>query len=40
MGAIGVMIRLLELGRTTGPLQLNEYPVDPVGVEMIKPSAQ
>ena len=39
-GLTGVNIRLLDCGITTGPPQLNEYPVDPVGVAMINPSAQ
>ena len=39
-GAIGVIIEFLELGEITGPLQLNEYPVDPVGVAIISPSDQ
>ena len=33
-------IKFLELGEITGPLQLREYPVEPVGVAIIKPSAQ
>ena len=39
-GAIGVITKFLESGAITGPLQLREYPVEPVGVAMIKPSAQ
>ena len=39
-GAMGVITRLLLLGSITGPPQLNEYPVDPVGVERIRPSLQ
>src|SRR6056297_3835110 len=39
-GAIGVKTKLPDLGYKIGPPQLKEYPVDPVGVAMIKPSAQ
>jgi len=39
-GAMGVMTKLFEAGKITGPLQLSEYPVEPVGVAIIKPSAQ
>ena len=39
-GEIGVRTRDLQDGDITGPPQLNEYPVDPVGVETIKPSDQ
>ena len=39
-GEIGVRIKELLFGETIGPPQLNEYPVDPVGVETIKPSDQ
>ena len=39
-GEIGVRTREPLEGEITGPPQLNEYPVDPVGVEIIKPSAQ
>jgi hypothetical protein len=39
-GATGVMIRLPEFGKIIGPPQLKEYPVDPVGVATINPSAQ
>lgn len=39
-GAIGVITKQLEVGIITGPPQLKEYPVEPVGVEIIKPSAQ
>lgn len=39
-GAIGVITKLLVEGSKIGPPQLNEYPVDPVGVETISPSAQ
>ena len=39
-GAIGVITILFEFGKTTGPLQLKEYPVEPVGVETMSPSAQ
>src|ERR1700758_2493060 len=37
---MGVKIKLSELGSNIGPPQLNEYAVEPVGVEIIKPSAQ
>ena len=39
-GAMGVIMKLLALGTMIGPPQLREYAVDPVGVEIIKPSAQ
>jgi hypothetical protein len=39
-GATGVITKLPDSGKTTGPLQLNEYPVEPVGVATISPSAQ
>ena len=39
-GLTGVMTKLLDIGLMIGPPQLNEYPVEPVGVEMISPSAQ
>src|SRR5690242_12505854 len=39
-GETGVITKLAASGKTTGPLQLNEYPVEPVGVATIKPSAQ
>jgi hypothetical protein len=39
-GDTGVITKLALSGNTTGPLQLREYPVDPVGVETINPSAQ
>src|SRR3982074_3372782 len=39
-GATGVITKLAESGKTTGPPQLREYPVDPVGVATISPSAQ
>tara|TARA_B100000212_G_scaffold5705_1_gene4259 strand:+ start:656 stop:817 length:162 start_codon:yes stop_codon:yes gene_type:complete len=39
-GAIGVKTRFLLSGIIIGPPQLSEYPVEPVGVEIIKPSAQ
>ena len=32
--------RLVASGVITGPPQLKEYPVDPVGVDTIKPSLQ
>ena len=35
-----VNTKLLLFGVITGPPQLKEYPVEPVGVAMIKPSAQ
>ena len=39
-GATGVMTKFLESGKTIGPPQLKEYPVEPVGVAMMMPSAQ
>ena len=39
-GDIGVNTNELLDGEITGPPQLNEYPVDPVGVDTIKPSDQ
>ena len=39
-GAMGVSTKLLDSGIITGPPQLNEYPVEPVGVATIRPSAQ
>ena len=39
-GAIGVNTKLFAWGIRMGPPQLKEYPVEPVGVEIIKPSAQ
>src|SRR5690606_14222792 len=39
-GAIGVSTSDLAVGTITGPPQLREYPVDPVGVATIRPSAQ
>lgn len=39
-GATGVITKLPESGNTIGPLQLREYPVEPVGVDTITPSAQ
>ena len=39
-GAIGVITNPFTSGVKIGPPQLSEYPVEPVGVEMIKPSAQ
>ena len=39
-GAIGVNTKDFAVGAITGPPQLKEYPVDPVGVETISPSAQ
>ena len=39
-GEIGVRISELLFGETIGPPQLNEYPVEPVGVDTIKPSDQ
>ncbi|MNY79637.1 hypothetical protein D3C86_2203490 [compost metagenome] len=39
-GAIGVITKLATFGVNIGPPQLKEYPVEPVGVEIIKPSAQ
>ena len=37
---MGVIRRFLLLGVKMGPPQESEYPVDPVGVEIIKPSDQ
>ena len=39
-GAIGVSTMFLEVGEMIGPPQLKEYPVEPVGVEIIRPSLQ
>src|ERR1700733_12348973 len=39
-GATGVITKLADSGNTTGPPQLSEYPVEPVGVATISPSAQ
>ena len=39
-GAMGTSKKELEFGFIIGPPQLREYPVDPVGVDIIKPSAQ
>ncbi len=39
-GAIGVITKFSEVGIIIGPPQLNEYPVEPVGVEIINPSAR
>ena len=39
-GAIGVKTKFLLSGIIIGPPQLKEYPVDPVGVDIIRPSAQ
>ena len=39
-GAIGVMIKTSLPGMIIGPEQLKLYPVEPVGVDIIKPSAQ
>ena len=39
-GAIGVITRFFDYGIMIGPPQLREYPVDPVGVDIISPSAQ
>lgn len=38
-GQIGVKTKLCTLGCTMGPPADNEYAVDPVGVDTIKPSA-
>ena len=38
-GAMGVMIVMAALGDTIGPPADRLYPVDPVGVEIIIPSA-
>ena len=35
-----MITKLLASGVITGPPQLKEYPVDPVGVAIISPSAQ
>jgi hypothetical protein len=37
---MGVMIKFSEFGKIIGPPQLKEYPVLPVGVLTINPSAQ
>ena len=37
-GAIGVSERIPFPGEIIGPPQLSEYAVEPVGVEIIKPS--
>lgn len=39
-GAIGVITNAFTSGVNIGPPQLKEYPVDPVGVDIINPSAQ
>ena len=39
-GLTGVITKFPDFGNTNGPPQLNEYPVDPVGVETIIPSDQ
>ena len=39
-GATGVITKLLVPGIKIGPPELKEYPVEPVGVEIINPSAQ
>src|SRR6188768_692544 len=39
-GLTGVMTKFPDRGKISGPPQLNEYPVDPVGVATIIPSAQ
>ena len=39
-GAMGVSTKDFAEGAITGPPQLKEYPVDPVGVETINPSDQ
>ena len=39
-GAIGFKIQHEEFGETIGPPLLKEYPVEPVGVETMSPSAQ
>ena len=39
-GAIGFKIQQAVSGDTIGPPLLKEYPVEPVGVAMISPSAQ
>ena len=39
-GAIGFKIQHEEFGETIGPPLLKEYPVEPVGVETMRPSAQ
>lgn len=38
--AIGVIMKFEDCGVTIGPPRLNEYAVEPVGVEIISPSAQ
>ena len=37
---MGEIIKFPELGIIIGPPTLREYAVEPVGVEIIKPSAQ
>ena len=37
---MGVITKLLVLGSITGPPQLREYPVEPVGVASMSPSLQ
>ena len=39
-GATGVITKLPEPGKMIGPPQDKEYPVEPVGVLIIIPSAQ
>ena len=39
-GAIGVNTKALLWGYIIGPPQLKEYPVEPVGDDIISPSAQ
>lgn len=39
-GAIGVITTLPDRGEMIGPPQLSEYPVEPVGVDTMSPSAQ
>lgn len=39
-GLTGVITKLSQAGCTSGPPQLREYPVEPVGVATIMPSAQ
>ena len=39
-GAIGFNIITLDSGETTEPPLLSEYPVEPVGVDIINPSDQ
>jgi hypothetical protein len=39
-GLTGVITKFFASGEISGPPQLKEYPVEPVGVAIISPSAQ